>query len=159
MRKTRIVEWDGDERYRFTLKTVTVAGDMRRSDLLAEGHAWFTERRGVEVQDAIDAYRAALQEGDVPEEARRRFAELWMITDWASIVASLDRVETQQGREGAQSWKQIDDGHLYSYEAFAEAIPQELFVLLADAAHEVNPHLWRIAADDEAKKNEKTSAG
>jgi len=154
MRKTKIVEWAADQPYRFTLKTVTVAGDLRRADLLAEGHAWFAQRYGIESQAAIDEYRTALEAGDVPAEVHRRFALLWKITDWASVMASLDRVEVQRGGE----WQTVDQPHaLFSYEAFAEDVPQELFVLLAEAAHEVNPFLWRIAGDDDAKKNEKPS--
>ncbi len=159
MRKTKIVEWAADVPYRFTLKTVTVAGDLRRADLLTEGHAWFAQRYGIESQAAIDEYRTALEAGDVPAEVRRRFALLWKITDWASVMASLDRVEVQRGGE----WQTVDPGieraalSWQTYEAFAEDVPQELFVLLAEAAHEVNPFLWRIAGDDDAKKNEKPS--
>jgi len=152
MRKSKIVEWDADQPYRFTLKTVTVAGDMRRSDLLAAGHRWFAQAHGIEAQAAIEAYRAALEAGEVPPEAHRRFALLWKITDWASIVASLDRVEVLR----RDKWETVD--HAWqSYEAFAEDVPQELFVLLIDAAHEVNPSLWRVPADDDAKKNGQSS--
>lgn len=152
MRKVKIVEWDADVPYRFTLKTVTVAGDMRRSDLQAGGHRWFAQAHGIEAQAAIETYRAALEAGEVPPEVHRRFSLLWKITDWASIVAALDRVEVQ--RDG--KWEPMD--HAWqTYEAFAEDVPQELFLLLIDAAHEVNPSLWRVPADDDAKKNGQSS--
>jgi len=153
MRKTKIVEWAADQPYRFTLKTVTVAGDLRRADLLAEGHAWFAQRYGIESQAAIDEYRTALEAGDVPAEVHRRFALLWKITDWASIAASLDAIETQIDGK----WADDNSFDFTDFDAFSEDVPQELFVLLAEAAHEVNPFLWRIAGDDDAKKNEKPS--
>lgn len=155
MRRTQTVEWAADQAYRFTLQTVTVAGDMHRADLLTAGHGWFAQRYGVDSGEAIDEYRSCLEAGEVPAAVQRRFSLLWRITDWASVMASLVQLEIE--RDG--KWEAVGVSEQWkSYEAFAEEVPQELFGLLAETAHAVNPSLWRIAGDDDAKKNEQGSA-
>lgn len=147
------VEWrTADGGVRFHLRTVTVLDDIRRSALLEAGRVWLTSELGVD----LEAFVAETKQSELSRRDVEIYHAMQRVADWASIVVAIERLETQA--DGGK-WEAVPvPDAWFTFDGFAAEVPGDLFARLVRASHELNPLLWHVPMDDEAKKNASTSA-
>lgn len=137
----------GEQQVRFTLRSVSVLDDIRRAALLEAGRAWLTETLDIDPEAFVESTKdRQLERRDV-----EIFAAMRQVANWAAIVVSIEKLEAQP--EGGE-WAAIPvPDAWFTFEGFAAEIPGDLFTRLIECAHELNPLLWAVPMDDDAKKN------
>lgn len=110
-------------------------------------------RRQVGAWMEIELSKPASEAIETPE-GQRLFS---MGIGWARTAAALERVETRKisrlDGDGA-AWKEISPPAFWSSPGeYLQETPADLADALADAADEINPGLFYVAAGEDAKKN------
>lgn len=135
--------------WKFTLATATVAGAGRFADATSIGRDEYREQNGREVvpdlrSNDVDIMRAALR-------------HINRTGDYAAVMAAIVKIEERTRPRvdtDAGQWKEIEIPPEWSTMAgFFEHVPAGLANQLVEAAHSLNPGLWRTPSDEEAEKN------
>jgi hypothetical protein len=160
------------EEYRFSLSTLTVAGQNRFNAAMRRFYAWFEVQWGRAYDDVLKTYREALQAhlkrngngGGNPLGAPKATDEhseamqLWEAAQgWAAITAALSAVETRTRPILADDapWQEAEAPDWDEYPTFEATIPGDLATALVNAVAALNPGLFGPDLRDEETKKKR----
>lgn len=154
-------------RFRFTLKSVTVYDENARDRMLKSEREAFEKDYGITpgnfVQWYFDTFGAKIKseveyeagEKLSKDEAAEIFAEVQDTANWATVYVCLHKIEEGEGplhEPDTVTWKDSEIPKSWrSYSDFMKEVPRPLFDALIVASNALNPGVWRVGMDDEAK--------
>lgn len=143
------------DEYRFTFVSGTMASSGRYWQLMRDFEEWHKETFGLSNEEARGSDEAIKS-----QEAWRSWTQA---NDHAAIIASLRSIDQRcrevEGDGKEPPWNTLEmPPDWLTFKGFYEAVPFVLAIALADAAHAMNPGLWRPQSSEEAKKKGGASA-
>lgn len=141
------------EEWRFTLSTVTIAGQGRYNAALRRFNAWHAAQYGKTPLEALTEANKA-PESDAAQET----IALWNASlAWASIYSSLSAVETRSRPILAEDapWQEAEGVDWADYATFEVTVPGDLAIALSRAAEALNPGLWTVGVESDEKKRKR----